>query len=67
MSMPTSESSASIVRAIIDLAHAMGLQCIAEGVETREMLGFLRNSGCDCAQGFHVARPMPAAEIPAHL
>jgi EAL domain-containing protein (putative c-di-GMP-specific phosphodiesterase class I) len=64
-SVMTSESSASIVRAIISLAHALGLTCIAEGVETAETLAFLKDNDCDLAQGYHIAKPMPAADIAA--
>ncbi len=60
-----SEASASIVLAIMSLTHALGLKCIAEGVESPEILAFLKNNGCDLAQGYHIAKPMPAAEIPA--
>lgn len=63
----TSANGASIVQAIIGLAHAMGLHCVAEGVESPEMLAFLKDSDCDFAQGFHIARPLPAAEIPGCL
>jgi EAL domain-containing protein (putative c-di-GMP-specific phosphodiesterase class I) len=51
---------ASIVRSIIDLAHALGLQAVAEGVETAEVWSQLQDLGCDEAQGWLVARPMPA-------
>jgi diguanylate cyclase (GGDEF)-like protein len=52
---------ASIVRSIIDLAHALGLQAVAEGVETAEVWSQLQDLGCDEAQGWLVARPMAAA------
>ena len=52
---------ASIVRSIIDLAHALGLQAVAEGVETAAVWEQLRDLGCDTAQGWFVSRPMPAA------
>ncbi|MFN4283199.1 MAG: EAL domain-containing protein [Alphaproteobacteria bacterium] len=64
-SVLSSETSASIVLAIVSLAHALGLTCIAEGVETAETLAFLKENGCDGAQGFHIAKPMLAAEIAA--
>ena len=64
-SVLSSDASASIVLAIISLAHALGLTCIAEGVESAETLLFLKENGCDCAQGYHIARPMPATDIPA--
>jgi EAL domain-containing protein (putative c-di-GMP-specific phosphodiesterase class I) len=56
------DEDASIVRSIIDLAHALGLQAVAEGVETAEVWSQLQDLGCDTAQGWFVARPMPAAD-----
>ena len=49
---------ASIVRSIIDLAHGLGLQAVAEGVETVEVWDKLVGLGCDTAQGWFVSRPM---------
>ena len=57
------ERSAAIVRATVEVAHALGMEVVAEGVEdvaTAQLLGEL---GCDVAQGFYVARPMAAAEV----
>ena len=51
---------ASIVRSIIDLAHGLGLQAVAEGVETAEVWDQLVGLGCDTAQGWFVSRPMPS-------
>jgi diguanylate cyclase (GGDEF)-like protein len=56
------QSSAAIVRAIADLAHAMGMRAVAEGVQTEAEWRALRELGCDGAQGWHVAGPMPAAQ-----
>ena len=53
----------AIVKATIDMAHAVGLTVVAEGVETREQEETLRGFGCDRAQGFLYARPQPAAAI----
>ncbi|WP_334141201.1 PAS domain S-box protein [Rhabdothermincola sp.] len=53
----------AIVTAIITLAHTLGLQAVAEGVETADQLAELRQLGCDRAQGFHIARPGPEAVI----
>jgi len=58
---------AAIVRATIDMAHAIGLLVVAEGVETPEQRDALRALGCDRAQGFLVARPMPPAAAGAFL
>ncbi|MDE3076192.1 MAG: bifunctional diguanylate cyclase/phosphodiesterase, partial [Chloroflexota bacterium] len=57
------ENDATIVRSTIDLAHNLGLKVVAEGVETREMWNALAELGCDGAQGYYVAKPMPAAEL----
>ena len=50
-----------ILRFVMDLAGAMGLSVIAEGVETREQLEHLREVGCNYVQGYYFARPMPVA------
>jgi diguanylate cyclase (GGDEF)-like protein/PAS domain S-box-containing protein len=57
----------AIVNMIIELAHTLGLEVIAEGVETEEQARLLREMGCDLAQGYHFARPLPPEEIPALL
>ncbi|MDQ1714879.1 MAG: hypothetical protein QOC60_824, partial [Frankiaceae bacterium] len=57
----------AIVKATIDMAHAVGLTVVAEGVETREQERYLRASGCDRAQGYLYARPQPAQAITAVL
>jgi EAL domain-containing protein (putative c-di-GMP-specific phosphodiesterase class I) len=54
----TSEATASIVRATIDLAQGLCLKTVAEGVETKEQADFLVKQGCDVLQGFLFARPM---------
>lgn len=54
---------AAIVEAIISLAKALGLKTVAEGIETREQFEFLREKGCDIAQGFYFSRPVPAYEM----
>ena len=54
---------ATIIRSTIDLGHDLGLEVVAEGVEEPAAWDRLASLGCDVAQGFLVARPMPAAEI----
>jgi diguanylate cyclase (GGDEF)-like protein/PAS domain S-box-containing protein len=55
------------VRAMIDVAHANGLEVVAEGVETEAQLDFLRTSGCDRAQGYHLVRPAAAGDLTQSL
>jgi len=56
-----------IVRSVIDLAHHLDLEVVAEGVETEQVWAMLRHWGCDHAQGYFVAKPMPAEDFPAWL
>jgi EAL domain-containing protein (putative c-di-GMP-specific phosphodiesterase class I)/CheY-like chemotaxis protein len=58
---------ATIARTIIALGHSLGLQVIAEGVETDAQLGFLRRHGCDLIQGYYFSRPVPAAAFESLL
>ena len=52
-----------LVRSTVQLAHSLGLQVVAEGVEDEECLTFLREIECDLAQGYHIGKPMEAARI----
>ncbi|MCB1913364.1 MAG: EAL domain-containing protein [Rhodocyclaceae bacterium] len=63
----TSSDSAAIVRAILALAHSLDMEVVAEGVETRDQLDFLREHGCDAFQGFLFSKAVPAPEFEAML
>jgi diguanylate cyclase (GGDEF)-like protein len=58
-----SRESRVVIKAIIDLAHSLGLTVTAEGIEDSDTLVFLQNLGCDLAQGYYIAKPMNAEQI----
>jgi EAL domain-containing protein (putative c-di-GMP-specific phosphodiesterase class I) len=59
----TNLDDAAITTAIIGLAHSLKLKVVAEGVETAEQLGFLRDRQCDEIQGYYLSRPLPAQAL----
>ncbi|WP_434678484.1 EAL domain-containing protein [Pseudomonas sp. R1-18] len=61
--LPDGEDDISIVRVIIALAQSMGMRVLAEGVEEADQAAFLLENGCELAQGYWFARPMPAEQI----
>lgn len=65
--MGQSAKDRAIVASVIELGHQLGLNVVAEGVETLESLADLRALGCDVAQGYLFARPLPAADALAYL
>jgi EAL domain-containing protein (putative c-di-GMP-specific phosphodiesterase class I) len=56
-----------IVRSVVQLAHSLNLQTVAEGVETPAQLAFLKALGCDQGQGYLFARPLPPLQFEAWL
>jgi diguanylate cyclase (GGDEF)-like protein len=62
-----SDSQARLARAIIDLAHSIEVEVIAEGIESRRQASVLSELGCRSGQGFHYAAPLPAEEISEYL
>ena len=61
--MSESDADAAIVRTVVDLAHNLGKQVCAEGVEDEATWNRLSEIGCDLAQGFWICRPLPAAQF----
>jgi EAL domain-containing protein (putative c-di-GMP-specific phosphodiesterase class I) len=61
--VPGDERASSIVTAIVQLAQALELVAVAEGVEDADQLAFLAEHGCALVQGFHLARPLPVAQV----
>jgi diguanylate cyclase (GGDEF)-like protein/PAS domain S-box-containing protein len=57
----------TIVRTVIGMAHSLGLEVVAEGVETASQLAFLTNNGCDMVQGYAIAQPLPSHEFEEFL
>jgi len=57
------DNQRTIYQSIVTLAHQVGLEVVAEGVETAEQLLMLKTIGCDLAQGYYLSRPLPAADI----
>ena len=55
--------AAIILRSIVDMAHALDMEVVAEGIETAEQLELARDLGCDFAQGWHVARPLTGRRV----
>jgi diguanylate cyclase (GGDEF)-like protein len=65
--MGTERGDATIVRSVIDIGRNLGLEVVAEGVESQESWDRVRDFGCHQVQGYHVGRPLPAAETLAFL
>ncbi|MCA1832516.1 MAG: EAL domain-containing protein, partial [Actinobacteria bacterium] len=63
LSMSRDGSDTAIVRSIVDLGENLGLHVVAEGVEDADTWERLREFGCGAAQGYHMSRPLPAAQF----
>jgi EAL domain-containing protein (putative c-di-GMP-specific phosphodiesterase class I) len=61
--LPDNEHARKLVASIVQLAHTLGLEPLAEGVETEEQRRFLLENGCRYGQGFLFSRPVPEHEI----
>jgi EAL domain-containing protein (putative c-di-GMP-specific phosphodiesterase class I) len=65
--LPDRQADVTVVASVVGLAHQLGLQALAEGVETDEQMAEVRRLGCDLVQGYLLGRPMPAREIDRFL
>jgi len=65
--LPADHESSAIAQAVISLGHSLGLNVLAEGIETRAQEEHLRAMWCDTGQGFLYARPMPTEECASYL
>jgi diguanylate cyclase (GGDEF)-like protein/PAS domain S-box-containing protein len=65
--LPDDRESAAITQAVISLGHSLGLNVLAEGVETHAQEEYLRSAGCDVGQGYLYAKPFPADECTEYL
>ncbi len=63
----SNNSNASIVHAVIALGHSLGLEVVAEGVETEDQASYLRSQHCDVMQGYLVSKPLPAEAVPEFI
>jgi EAL domain-containing protein (putative c-di-GMP-specific phosphodiesterase class I) len=61
--VPQDEAAGAIVRAIATLGAGLGMDVVAEGIETREHLRFAGAAGCGFGQGWYFSKPLPAAEV----
>jgi len=61
--LPGSAGTVTVVRSVVSLAHSLGLEVVAEGVETQRQFELLLDAGCDSLQGHLLGRPLPASEI----
>jgi EAL domain-containing protein (putative c-di-GMP-specific phosphodiesterase class I) len=59
----TDDATTRLVSGVLDLVRAIGLRCVAEGIESEDQYQLLADLGCDAGQGFHIARPMPAEQL----
>ena len=60
---PDNAEASAIVKMVLSLARSLNLKTVAEGVETKKQLAFLRNQGCDEMQGYLFSKPLPATEM----
>lgn len=67
MDIPNDLNDMEITAAVIAMAHKLSLKVVAEGIETRDQMDFLRLNHCEYGQGFMIARPMPGSDLEAYI
>lgn len=67
MDIPNDVSDMEITAAVIAMAHKLNLRVVAEGIETKEQIDFLRSNRCEYGQGYLIARPMPVDELESYI
>jgi EAL domain-containing protein (putative c-di-GMP-specific phosphodiesterase class I) len=63
MNLTNDDNDAIIVRSTTDLAHNMGLKVVSEGIENQDVYDIVEMLGCDCGQGYFIAKPMSAESL----
>ena len=63
MNMEGNGSNKLLISKSIEIGHELGMKVVGEGVETAQQLDFLRNAGCDVAQGYLFSKPLPPKEL----
>lgn len=67
MDIPNDLSDMEITAAVIAMAHKLSLKVVAEGIETKDQVDFLKQNRCEYGQGFMIARPMPGTELESYI
>ncbi|MNR37419.1 Phytochrome-like protein cph2 [compost metagenome] len=65
--LPEEDKNRSLTEAMIEIGHKMGLEVVAEGVESYQQLAYLKDNGCDLIQGYFLSKPLDEDEVEALL
>ena len=66
-SMLSNKNNMGLVRSIVLMGHELGLNVVAEGIETIEQMSSLGNLGCEFGQGYYLSKPLPVREVASYL
>jgi diguanylate cyclase (GGDEF)-like protein/PAS domain S-box-containing protein len=67
MDIPNDRDDMEITAAVVAMAHKLNLKVVAEGIETKAQLDFLKDNGCEFGQGYYIAKPMPMMQLEAFI